>query len=1074
MQAAIQSSSSASFQQWQCEYSDNGTVLEMVAKTTEFFDTVGLPSWVTKKQNYANCFQRGLKQIPRALQSDVRIMNLGQNSIARIWKNDFASYPSLVAVSIINNCVGVDFYDNTIRRCSAYFSIEAGAFYNLKNLTYLALDGNVMKHLPEMLSKSLLILFASTSSLGPVEKTHVQHLTSLEIVSFSTNCIGGDLKHFCRGNFTISDPVFSSSNLKFLDVSYNNFTRVPNYLFQQSLLGIKLRGNPIHQIHSQDFNNSTDITYLNVAWTSQYTKQPLYIDKGALGLLNNLQTLHLGGNMIFSLPESFLANNSKLMYLNLGFNCLKFIETNPQVLPVLPLLEELYVPGNSFCTNTLDPAKNTSTKLALSDSYARFSNLTTLAIGMVNPIPKAKFPSEFFSYSFLYGTIYDQLDTSSLHVLRKLSRFKKLTITTSGIRVLDTSAFSKLNLTYLDLSYNRVGETNKPKNIHYHNQHYESQRNKMSVPTSGSRYSKRTQNQMVDFMSVFADEETSKVVILSRNTISDLKRCPLKYMPLTTHLDLSYNEIHYINKKTFQSLLHLKMVDLQFNPIRHIHPKALVPLAQLADVKFNFIQYYAVFSLNFLLKIHHDLSLRYGDIGFSIYRMLLFYGNNSMIFPSIVSLDVSHVTIPVYWISTDQQLFKSLPNLTTLKMDGAHLPYHPQSNFFHGISKLKKLSMSDCWLEHFPYNATKKLHNLSYLDLSRNKIEILDKELIPKLPYLKTLILSYNFIHTITPGTLQLLQANGLTNIDLKFNQIEDVGPAVIGRNVLKNMWNLDLRGNPIHCECSLTDTFGWLVYSTDEPLDVSKIPGFLPDCSYSVINYYGGCLVCSNIESDQLLSLFTYSITQNCQEEFLVELAILFVLSSLICLLVPLICTNERLQKKITDSFFRNIRLRQLSETEDEEETPPLLYIYDGFVYCDKDDTTVGDWVDKVLVPRLQSNDHQFHIAVVGRDDWCGSTQVQQVLLKMKASRKTIVIISNNFLSSPQCQYVLSVLEQWTYEFKRKSCIILSYGDEACPSEIVQRGRRRNPYTMLRYSTASENCLFWSLLTHAMTFPST
>ena len=106
-----------------------------------------------------------------------------------------------------------------------------------------------------------------------------------------------------------------------------------------------------------------------------------------------------------------------------------------------------------------------------------------------------------------------------------------------------------------------------------------------------------------------------------------------------------------------------------------------------------------------------------------------------------------------------------------------------------------------------------------------------------------------------------------------------------------------------------------------------------------------------------------------------------------------------------------------------------------------------MGDWVDEILTPQLENGEPKFQISVVSKDDGCGSTQVQQLLLKMRASEKTIVVLSNDFVSSPQCQYVLSFVEQWNYDFRRNSCILVLHEDEASLSGMIYQNRRRNPY---------------------------
>ena len=831
-----------SFQKWQCSFTENGTVFELFHRPTEPFQTIGYPAWMTENRKYVNCFQKGLKHIPQDLRTDTEVIDLAQNSIGRIQKNDFDKYRSLVAISIINNCVIVDFTDDGVRRCLTYFSVETAALINLHHLKYLALDGNVMKQFPVMLPKSLLIVLASMNSFGPIQKHDLQYLTSLEIIIFSMNCLVADLKHFCLGNFTIDGPFFSSPNLKFLDLSYNNFRKVPSYLFQPSLLGIKLHGNPIHRIESQDFANSPNVTYLDVAWTSQYIEQPMQIDGKALYPLTNLETLNLDGNMISNLSKNFFSKNCNLKYLNLAFNCLKFVETNPDILPSLPLLEELYLAGNSFCDDTPDPVQYSASKLKLGKSFLGFPNLTTLSIGMVNAIPNAKFtPSK--DYYSLYGIKYDRVDEDSFEVLKKLPQFQKLAVTTSGVRLFDTSAFAGLNLTYLDFSFNRIGEISKYMN--YVSVISNLGRAKPSTNWERISYIRQTYANSNNFYKLqtkspphYATSIERRWVKLSHNSISNLKQYPLKYFNFGTHIDFSYNQIHYIFQDTFQGLSNLKFIDLQYNPIRFVNPQALFSLPQLTDLKFKFVEHAEEFSLTFLLNISCDLRVKIVCGTSVIYRLLQYYGNKAIYFSKVRSIDVSHIHIPTNLVSTNKPIFAPLPNLIELKMDEAHLTFYPQSNFFHGLSKLQNLSMRDCWLEFFPFNASKTLFNLTYFDLSYNKIEILDKNLIPKFPKLKYLIISHNLIHTITSDTLTVLQANGLSNIDLRHNRISNIGPSVVSRSVLSNMSLIDLRGNNIHCTCSLRETFGWLVYSSEKPISNSRLPGFIPECSFAVISY--------------------------------------------------------------------------------------------------------------------------------------------------------------------------------------------------------------------------------------------
>ena len=103
--------------------------------------------------------------------------------------------------------------------------------------------------------------------------------------------------------------------------------------------------------------------------------------------------------------------------------------------------------------------------------------------------------------------------------------------------------------------------------------------------------------------------------------------------------------------------------------------------------------------------------MRFRNHGYNTYRMLLHYKNAGLFFPKIVSIDVSGIPIPLYFLSNNKPTFtpllnlmKMYENLKVLKMNRAQLTYQPQSKIFFGIPKLNKLLMSDCWLEGFPHD----------------------------------------------------------------------------------------------------------------------------------------------------------------------------------------------------------------------------------------------------------------------------------------------------------------------------------------------------------------------------------
>ena len=1070
---------------WQCSLPSTNSIQSLVEQNFEAFRVIGWPQWMSKNMTYRyiNCAKKGLKRIPQGLHGFVEILDLRKNSITHIHKNDFVEYSALVAISIVDNCLFITpFLDPTIRRCSNYLTVENGAFSNLSKLKFLALSSTAIKQLPKMLPQNIQILMASFAFMGPVQKNDMEQLKSIELVSFSNNCILADDKHFCAGNFTITEPVFESTKVKFLDLAYNNFAPVPGYLFQQSLVGINLRGNPLNWIRANDFINATNITYLNLAWSSQYSKIPLQIENGSFQELKNLEILDLSTNLISILPPGLFSNNSKLRALNLELNCLKMIETNPIILPRLPLLEQLSLGGNTYCAYTPNAEKHTIPKLEFGNGYLHFPNLTSLSLGILQQFPNSDFVANYLYMYLSYGTKFDRVDNDSFRVLKQLPRLKNLGLVACGIRVMNASAFDGLNFKRLDLQVNKIGEALKTDKQKF-NFRQPDPNNQQA--TELKNYNENLNVERLDIRDVFnslhekqhswhEDAETRAVVNFSRNAISNLQLFSLKYFSWVTHLDLSRNNINYICDEDFQHLSQLQVLDLRYNPIRQINNKTLMPLCKLTYLRLNLTLYQRDFSIGFLQKAHQNITLNYGDTGWYIYRLFRYYGtgNNSAYFRKIISIDLSYIRIPPFYVSRNLSLFKPLNNLINLSINGAQLTFHPQSNFFGGVLKLQRLSMRDSWLENFPYVALKPLRLLEYLDLSHNKIEVLSKDENCGLRNLKTLILSHNLIYQILPGTLRSFSDSGLQKIDLSFNQIRFIDPTVIDRVVLIDMDYIDLRGNAVRCDCSLTDTFGWLILS--KKLNNSKLPGFIPDCSNAVVNYYGGCIACDMYcTSKQSLSLFTFSITNHCHEHFFLRLLAWFTSSILLFLVIAFLC--KALKKKFINFLLNDILVQSFLGRSNNEVSSRMFYAYHGFVYYDKNNEIVGNWVENLLIPNLEENLF-FKMAVIGREDWCGTTQLQQLLLKMRASRKIIVILSDKFITNPKCKYVLSILEEWMYMTSEDKRILVVFNEadiEAYDPKLFQKKIRRNVLSMLYYSSQNEHSLFWDVLKNAIMLPS-
>ena len=1036
------------------------------SKLQNAFEIVGNLSWTNDSNHFISCFQKGLTKVPTKLNSNVEILDLSQNSITKIEKDDFAAYKSLIAIMIVENCALAHIYYTNVPPCkSAYLEISPNAFHSLTKLKYIDLSGNLIKSIPENLPKNLLILNMFFCTLGVLNSSHVKDLNSLQVVVLSSNCFGGISKTFCRENFSLTNFSLSSSKLSYLDLSFNNLTTIPSKLFSSTLLGLDLRGNPIHNISREDFINCTSLTHFYLSWTARYDFIPLHIQLHALKDLTNLQHLDISGNMLKPWSHSFLPNNSQLTAWNLAFNCIRERVQNPDFLPKLDNLAVLDLSSNTFCTSEYYPSRPVVKRMQLGKAFLNFINLTTLLLGTTTQPTE---PDIFFEYFIEYGVEFDTVDHSSLHYLRTLPKLCTLEMALTGIRNLSMEAFDGLkNLKKVTLKYNHIGEP--PMQV--------DERKKASPKLFKEtfRRSKSVSNPFLMFPiflhryqpsleSLLSSGEDQPYLKLSRNAIANLRKYPLKYFPLTSKLDLSDNRINYISEDTFKCLPNLIEIDLRFNPIRFIDPNALNNLNHLSNLILNFTAYQEQFNLTFLQKSQRNLTLVYGDISNNFFRLMEYFWQANLTIETVNNLQLSNIQIRIFDIATNKNIFKPFPNLLHLAIEGGKVTYPLGNRFFNGVSGLKNLSMTNCWLQEYPYEALNTLPNLTGLDLSYNEIDKLESRYFYNISLnLKILNLSHNFISHFTPNAIQQLVIHtNLMTIDLSYNDIAYIGPDVITYKILSRLKYFDLRGNVIECDCSLSNNFGKVIQARNKSL---ILPGFLPVCDQAVQDYYGGCLTCRDQGFSPSISLFQYSYTNYCQKLFLTLLTISGVTLIFLFVTLTLLAKSNVIKFFLLKTFSRSLIVANPPHPVRDSRK----YVFDGFVYYDKEDEIIANWVDFVLLPELEHGDPSFKMGVVGKEDWCGATQVEQLLLRMEASRKTIVLLSGKFCESTQCRYVLAVLEEWIYTQGKDKSLLITFSQNPPDSSMFRTRHQRNPGSVINYASnlndKNSDRLFWELL---------
>uniref|UniRef100_A0A3B3ZU00 Toll-like receptor 2 n=1 Tax=Periophthalmus magnuspinnatus TaxID=409849 RepID=A0A3B3ZU00_9GOBI len=292
----------------------------------------------------------------------------------------------------------------------------------------------------------------------------------------------------------------------------------------------------------------------------------------------------------------------------------------------------------------------------------------------------------------------------------------------------------------------------------------------------------------------------------------------------------------------------------------------------------------------------------------------------------------------------------------------------PQSLRFLNMSRTKFTSATSC------LPPTLQVLDLSYNDLER---------LLVVLPALRELHLSGNKLLTLPPGwlfpnlqtlTVQMNTLNVFTHSDLvSFPRLQ----------------NFQAGLNKFSCSCDFVPFFQSL---SDGEINITLTDG--------IHNYF--CDSPLHLQGAPL-SLVRRSFSE-CRHVLLVSICCGLVLVFLTCLGVVLWKVHafwylEMIFVWLRAKQKRRKRERKRREDGDTEDRP--LVTFDAFVsYSERDSA----WVDNYLLPELE----QTGLCLHRRDFLPGRWIMDNIVIAIESSRRTLFVLSHNFVRSDWCKYEL------------------------------------------------------------------
>ncbi|NXN74933.1 NEPN protein, partial [Himantopus himantopus] len=323
-----------------------------------------------------------------------------------------------------------------------------------------------------------------------------------------------------------------------------------------------------------------------------------------------------------------------------------------------------------------------------------------------------------------------------------------------------------------------------------------------------------------------------EILKLADNSINTLQTSDFEGLMKLRVLDIRNNLIATLPPSAFSSLCNLQSLILDGNNMESVSAPLKLPRLKylsMADNKLNSFptNFFASFqnlqflslSGNFLTKVPLDLP-----------KSLLSLKLEKNQLKTIRLRDMKHLENLSEFFLSENQLSsidgaQLLPNLTTLELSKNQL--HTMPPRLPG--RLQKLDCSNNLIQRVTAQDFQGLQDLKHLFLDNNAVSMFEAGALQQCAQLSNLALEQNLLISIPLRQVNLRTADTLARLDLKGNDIEDVGEqelkdlkqlqvlnlrnnkiSALDRKVLEylpRLRHLYLDGNPWNCTCDLLRT---------------------------------------------------------------------------------------------------------------------------------------------------------------------------------------------------------------------------------------------------------------------------
>ena len=335
-----------------------------------------------------------------------------------------------------------------------------------------------------------------------------------------------------------------------------------------------------------------------------------------------------------------------------------------------------------------------------------------------------------------------------------------------------------------------------------------------------------------------------------------------------------------------------------------------------------------------------------------------------------------------------------------------------------GFNNLKKVKLSGCGLTKPYFNISALFKTLRSLDLSKNKLTLEkddEKKYFIGPPTVTNFNLAHNAIRKMPEDTLRTMKSlavldledNYLSEIMMNLSNLPNLNKLNVQQNYIKSISSMmmeqfnehaqktnqritiDLRENPLLCTCNERDFVHWIQNAKTHTLHFKGIENVL------CLNGDSNTMKILEVDLDQM-AIHCLSAS--------VYIGISVTAAVLIGAMIG--GFGMALYKKRWWFRYKYFLITKMYKQHQQQQEAQRNYEYDAFVsYNSRDEL----WINEELQPKLE-DEFGLRLCLHQRDFVLGGDIMEQITSSIENSRKTLLILSPNFLASTWCHWEMNL----------------------------------------------------------------